>query len=82
MSEDLNICAISPRHWNGPNDYDNNISTIFLRKSETMCKLKYTLAIAHLVSIQKKITGLFGNFSHHGGGVFPIPKTFVILPWP
>ena len=26
----------------------------------------------------KKIRGLFGNFSHKGGGgVFPIPKTFV-----
>ena len=23
----------------------------------------------------KKNTGLFGNFSQHGGGVFPIPKT-------
>ena len=30
----------------------------------------------------KKNTGLFGNFSQHRGGegVFPIPKTFVILP--
>ena len=27
------------------------------------------------VSTQKKNTGLFGNFSQHGGGVFPIPKT-------
>ena len=26
-------------------------------------------------STQKKNTGLFGNFSQHGGGVFPIPKT-------
>ena len=29
----------------------------------------------------KKNTGLFGNFSQHGGrGIFPIPKTFVNLP--
>ena len=27
------------------------------------------------VSTQKKNTGLFGNFSQNGGGVFPIPKT-------
>ena len=26
-------------------------------------------------SVKKKYTGLFGNFSQHGGGVFPIPKT-------
>ena len=29
---------------------------------------------------QKENTGLFGNFSQHGGGVFPILKTFVNLP--
>ena len=29
---------------------------------------------------QEKNTTLFGNFSQHGGGVFPIPKTFVNLP--
>ena len=28
----------------------------------------------------KKKTILFGNFSQHGGGVFPNPKTFVNLP--
>ena len=28
----------------------------------------------------KKKTTLFGNFSQHGGGVFPNPKTFVNLP--
>ena len=27
------------------------------------------------ISTQKKKLGLFGNFSQHGGGVFPIPKT-------
>ena len=32
------------------------------------------------VRSQKKNTTLFGNFSQHGGGVFPIPKTFVNLP--
>ena len=31
-------------------------------------------------STQKKITGLFGNFSQRGGGVFSNPKTFVNLP--
>ena len=29
------------------------------------------------VRSHRKNTGLFGNFSQHGGGVFPIPKTFV-----
>ena len=40
------------------------------------------LSLAPKVSIQKKITGFFGNFSQHGGGgrVFPNPKTFVNLP--
>ena len=28
----------------------------------------------------KKKTILFGNFSQHGGGAFPNPKTFVNLP--
>ena len=28
----------------------------------------------------RKKTILFGNFSQHGGGVFPNPKTFVNLP--
>ena len=29
-------------------------------------------------ALRKKDTGLIGNFSQYGGGVFPIPKTFVI----
>ena len=32
------------------------------------------------VRSQKKQTISFGNFSQHGGGVFPNPKTFVNLP--
>ena len=32
------------------------------------------------VRAQPKKTILFGNFSQHGGGVFPNPKTFVNLP--
>ena len=32
------------------------------------------------VRSHKKKTILFGNFSQHGGGVFPNPKTFVNLP--
>ena len=34
----------------------------------------------HPVPRQKKYGICFGNFSQHGGGVFPIPKTFVNLP--
>ena len=33
------------------------------------------------LSLSEKNTGLFGSFSQHGGGgIFPNPKTFVILP--
>ena len=31
-------------------------------------------------ALSQKKTILFGNFSQHGGGVFPNPKTFVNLP--
>ena len=42
----------------------------------------YVYAEKTKVSIQKKITGLFGNFSQYGGGgAFPILKTFVLKKW-
>ena len=42
---------------------------------------KYKNELIFIRYALKKNTGLFGNFSQHGGwGVFPIPKTFVILP--
>ena len=52
-------------------------------------KLDQLMTIKHLTSFlqrlgevrsQKKTTISFGNFSQHGGGAFPNPKTFVNLP--
>ena len=37
-------------------------------------------SLQHLRYALKKKKILFGNFSQHGGGVFPNPKTFVNLP--
>ena len=48
---------------------------IFARKLGKLLLLMQDTSSVHKVSTQKKITGLFGNFSQHGGGVFPIPKT-------
>ena len=45
-----------------------------------ICVKIAVLVINTKVRCQTKKTILFGNYSQHGGGVFPNPKTFVNLP--
>ena len=44
---------------------------IFARKLGKLLLLMQDTSSVHKVSTQKKITGLFGNFSQHGGGGLP-----------
>ena len=47
----------------------------------TNYRYEQTSKVQNKVSIQKKLRDYLGIFPSMGG-VFPIPKTFVILPWP
>ena len=62
-------------------DQDNKVARLLalnnLGEKPTLEDMNPTRSLREAL---KKNTGLFGIFSQHGGGVFPIPKTFVILP--
>ena len=78
VGKNSKVKKITASHWLIP------FQTICaLLSQNSKCRKFYVFGV--LVNVEKSLyalikkTILFGNFSQHGGGVFPNPKTFVNL---